>query len=454
MIGTSKVTPRTSWGFVIAAVVVFGSRAAWAQAPDKPTSEKEAAAAPAVPGTTVAQAEAAPPPAPPPPAPQPAAPPVAAVPPPADSTAGTVTAAPTTPTPDFKKINVGVGMRVGGAFTSSTTSSGINDSSLDEIYVEPRFSGDIAPMFAWQANFQGSIPTGAPGGMSTAGSNGSGVFNASASILDLIAKFEPHAGFHLWAGRLLVASDRSNFSGPWFMSPWKYPGFYASPLVQANGPVGPKQGFQGRNNGATVWGEFLNAKLKYYAGVFDLNDSGVSPLFTGRVNICLIGSESGFYHSSTYYGAQDIVAIGLGAQYQKNAEVDATGAAANLSNQMADLLAEKNFGAGGVATFEAQYYHFDANNVFGRKHAYYLLASWLMPTKLGVGKLQPLVRWQQATAQPVAMIGTPPSWKNFDAYLTYVIDDYFLRVSAGYSHGDVGTSPTSNAIFLGVQMQR
>ena len=41
-----------------------------------------------------------------------------------------------------------------------------------------------------------------------------------------------------------------------------------------------------------------------------------------------------------------------------------------------------------------------------------------------------------------------------DAYLTYVIDDYFLRVAAGYSHADMGTTPTSNAVYLGVQMQR
>ena len=34
-------------------------------------------------------------------------------------------------------------------------------------------------------------------------------------------------------------------------------------------PVGPKQGPQGRNNGAIVWGEFVGAKLKYYAGAFD-----------------------------------------------------------------------------------------------------------------------------------------------------------------------------------------
>jgi len=435
MKANSRVIALTSSGFAIAAAVMGGTAWAADPPPAAPLAQAEAAAPPP------------PPPAPPPPAPVPAAPPVAAVPAPAETP--TLTAAPAAPPPDFKKINVGVAMRVGGVFQSATDSSKLSDTGFDEIYVEPRFSGDIAPMFAWQANFQGGIPTGAM----TAGSNGSGTSQFSASILDLIAKFEPHPAFHLWAGRMLVPSDRSNFSGPWFMSPWKYPGLYATPLIGMYGPVGPKEGPQGRNNGATVWGEFLGAKLKYYVGAFDLNENDVSPLISGRVNICLLGSESGFYHSSTYYGAQDIVAIGLGVQYQKNIEVDASGAPASLSNQMADLLVEKNLGAGGVPTFEAQYYHFDQNNVFGRKHAYYLVGSWLTPNKIGVGKLQPLIRWQQATAQTVGGV-TPPSWKNFDAYLTYVIDDYFLRVAAGYSHGDVGTSPKSNAIFLGVQMQR
>jgi hypothetical protein len=440
MKSTNTVSARTRWGFVIAAAGLVSSGAAWAAdpPPSAPLAQGETATPPA------------PPPAPPPPAPQPAAPPVAAV--PAAAETPTVTAAPATPPPDFKKINVGVGMRVGGVFQSATDTSSLSDTGLDEIYVEPRFSGDIAPMFAWQANFQGGIPTGAPMGVSTAGSNGSGTPGVSASILDLIAKFEPDPGFHLWAGRMLVPSDRSNFSGPWFMSPWKYPGLYPSPLVAANGPLGPKQGPQGRNNGATVWGEFLGAKLKYYAGIFDLNDSGVSPLITGRVNICLLGSESGFYHSSTYYGSQDIVAVGLGAQYQKNASVNpATMAVGDLNTIIVDALGEKNFGPLGVFTAEAQYYHFDQNSAFGRKHAYYGLLSWLTPMKIGVGRLQPLVRLQQATAQ----VSGTPTWTMFDTYLTYVIDDYFVRVAAGYSHADMGAGTTaSNAVYLGVQMQR
>ena len=103
-----------------------------------------------------------------------------------------------------------------------------------------------------------------------------------------------------------------------------------------------------------------------------------------------------------------------------------------------------------MLTGEAQYYHFDEFDPSGRKHAYYLLGSWLTPNKIGVGKLQPLVRWQQATAQ----LSGAPSWKMIDAYLTYVIDDYFLRVAAGYSHADVGAPQASNAVYLGVQMQR
>src|SRR5690606_12362170 len=112
--------------------------------------------------------------------------------------------------------------------------------------------------------------------------------------------------FHLWVGQHLVPSDRSNFSGPFFMSPWTYPGL-----------SGPRQGPSGRNVGATAWGEFGGGKLKYYAGAFDLEGGPAArPLYTGRLNLAIIGEEPGFYNSSTYYGAKDVLAIGIAGQYQ------------------------------------------------------------------------------------------------------------------------------------------
>ena len=129
-------------------------------------------------------------------------------------------------------------MRCGwaGALQGTTDRSKLNDFGFDEVYAEARFSGRLTPLFAWQFNLNASYdPLGGAG---------------AAGIMDAIVKFEPMKEFHLWAGRMLVPSDRSNFSGPWFMSPWKYTG--------ADMPipfVGPRTKAFGRDNGVTAWGD-------------------------------------------------------------------------------------------------------------------------------------------------------------------------------------------------------
>jgi hypothetical protein len=389
---------------------------------------------------------AAPPAAPPPGAP-PAAPvaqnepppPPSVSPTPADKIPEPVIAAPAPTSPpapepagDPKRIEMGFALRVGARVQGTGTHvDQLNDFGLDEIYLETRFSGRLNPLFAWQVNLNAIYDP------------ASGV--GAANIMDAIAKFEPIEQFHLWAGRMLVPSDRSNFSGPWFMSPWKYPGI-DMPLPA---PPGPRTGPFGRDNGVTAWGQFVDGKVKYYASALNLSNRAQSPLYSGRLNFCLIGAEPGYYHSSTYYGSQDIVAIGVGGQYQKNgAPMGASGA--NYDEVNADLLAEKNLGPGGVPTVEAGYYHY-GNSFFSQggvavvKNYYYVLGSWLTPQKIGIGKLQPLVRWQQTT---------DPNWKILDAYATYVIDDYFLRFAVGYEHTDFGTAVNGNAILFGAQMQR
>jgi hypothetical protein len=320
---------------------------------------------------------------------------------------------------------------------------------------EARFHGMAYEHFSWVANFNAVInaPTlAAPG---------------SVGILDLIAQYKAVDEFQIWAGRLLVPSDRSNFTGPFFMIPWNYPGFY----FPGAPPIGPKDFANGRDVGITVWGNALDAKLKYYAGVYGLGGSlagqqDQQPYYSARVSYSLQGSEPGYFGSSTYYGQKSVFTIGAGAQYQKSGSKDtSTGAPKDTTLFMADALAEEAVPDAGTFTFEAQYYKFNDGYAFGPgltdalgnvtpvfapSHALYVLVGYLAPEPIGIGKLQPMVRLQQTI---------DPAWTILDAGLAYVIKDYSCRIVANYQHIDrgngstAGTNPVQNAVQLGVQLQ-
>ena len=118
----------------------------------------------------------------------------------------------------------------------------------------------------------------------------------------------------------------------------------------------------------------------------------------------------------------------------------------NLNIVMGNLLAEKTLPGAGTISLEGTYYHFD--NGQPAKQAFYVLASFLTADYIGVGKLQPLVRWQQTSPQSG---GT--KWTMLDALLTYVIYGYNLKLTAGYQRTDLGNSVVGNAIEVGFQVQ-
>jgi hypothetical protein len=331
---------------------------------------------------------------------------------------------------------------------------------LDRAYdatVEARFHGAVTDNFSWVANFNATLdqPTLANPG--------------SVGVMDLIAQYKAAKEFQIWAGRLLVPSDRSNFSGPFFSLPWNYPGFY----VPGAAPLGPHDGPTGRDQGATVWGNALEDKLKYYVGIYGIDQGTIptstvpaegNPYYSGRVSYSIQGSEPGYFGQSTYYGAKDVATIGVGAQYQKDGGID-TGTTPpgkkDAFNIMADALVEENVTDVGTFTLEGQFYKFSDGFVFAGtpvtgapiiapKEAFYVVAAYLTPQPIGVGKLQPLLRLQQTV---------DPAWTIFDAGLAYVFKDYSGRVVATYQHIDRGTSlptvagPVQNAIQLGIQLQ-
>ena len=299
----------------------------------------------------------------------------------------------------------------------------------------------------WTANLVATYGAGSIDGSSAAGVDGVTPNPAAGhvGVLDLIAQFEPDDAFNLWVGRMLVPSDRANFSGPWFSAPWIYPLF----LGPQNAPfavVGPKQGPFGRNDGATVWGQFNGGLLKYYVGAYNLHDATQKPLISGRLNLSLLNPEPGYYHSSTYYG-MDVLAIGVGGQYQKNGDAAATGAK-DYGMFNADLLFEKSLAESGVVDLEGAFYKYIGDNE-PLKWSHFALASYLSPEVVGVGKFQPLVRVQQAIPKNGGDTVT-----QLDAQVGYVVDTYATRLALGVTHASAGAGVSSNAVFLGVQMQK
>jgi hypothetical protein len=237
---------------------------------------------------------------------------------------------------------------------------------------------------------------------------------------------------------MLTPTDRSNFSGAWFMAPWNYSGI----LDTYYGPRGTEE--VGREVGVTAWGDIGKGKFKYYAMMGDLdsnfgNDTmaSQSPLFALRAQYAFIGAEPGFYGSSTYYGGQDIVALGAGLQYQKDyllgSSAGGMGVADNHTGFNADILAEFKTGAG-TPGIEAAFYHQSGDTrVGGLDNLFYVVPGFttdeVLPAK---GKLNATVRYQMAMAGK----DSPAERKAWaiEPSVAYLFKDYFAKLQLTYTY--------------------
>ena len=328
-------------------------------------------------------------------------------------------------------ISVGGWLRVGFKFQNHQDPEKLDDVSLDSSYAELHASGQVHEKVNWTFN------------MNANGNNG------EVHIMDAIIQLDLSDPIHVWVGQHLVPSDRSNFSGPFFMSPWAYPGL-----------TGPRQGPTGRNVGATLWGDIGGTgKFKYYAGVFDLTNGGLTdetggpdadadrPLYTGRLNLAIIGEEPGFYHSSTYYGAKDILAVGVGGQYQgQTPNAGENGENYRMFN--ADILAEFSPGGGSAGTITGEGALYQYQEVANQATTGLMgLVSYLIPGDVGGGRIQLGGRYQGKWVEEAE--NTPVTSIN-DFWAAYVLASYNMRITATYQQVfDAGPDP--QAILLGFQ---
>lgn len=272
-------------------------------------------------------------------------------------------------------------------------------------------------------------------------------------VLDAIGKFEFNQYVNIWAGRQLVPSDRAELDGPYFQNTFDFnkTPFYPSDFGNF------VAGRFGRDDGVNLWGAFFEDKrLTYVVGVFDGVDHTTSQrhrpntsdnlLWAGRVsyNFWDVEQNPGYYTSSTYYGkGGDILTLSFAAQRHE----DGAGTAEDQSDftgYSTDLLMEKILPNNGVLTLEGEYKVFQTGlttTALNDPNCFCLFDgdSWtatglyLFPDKLGIGQLQPYVRYTAnnpdfSTSRSEIEFGT-----------NYIIDGHNAKIALFYQYGDIAT---------------
>jgi hypothetical protein len=292
-------------------------------------------------------------------------------------------------------------------------------------------------------------------------------------ILDAIVKFQLTDNIHLWFGRMLPPSDRSNLSGPFYLNAWNFP------FVQFGYP----NIFQGRDDGAALWGEHGGGAFKWQIGAYEGESFGGpvvaghpasdNLLMAGRVVLNLLDPEPGYYNSSTYYGEKDILAIGAAAMHRHDALANFGAAGeADYTGWNLDFLFEKKLCNGATATLEAAYYDFTDNNGVGpgggavtlpphgfarQGESYFILGSYLFASEQCLfgytGKYQLMARYQQYDHDAVAASPSGTT-DQVDIQINYIAFGHNARLSAVWTQLDPAGPATDVDIFtLGAQLQ-
>ena len=145
--------------------------------------------------------------------------------------------------------------------------------------------------------------------------------------------------------------------------------------------------------------------------------------------------ETGYYLNGTYYGAKNLLGIGAAIQAQDGDTATTV-----------DFLMEKRVGEGGVVTVESEYANYDNlggyDGRYGESEGAYILAAFLFPKPVGIGKFEVLGKYANATFREGGVLADYDQdttefnfnyvIKEFNARLMFfVIDTSYSAVKSG-----------------------
>ena len=272
-------------------------------------------------------------------------------------------------------------------------------------------------------------------------------------VLDAVAKFS-FKGFDLWAGRFLPPSDRSNLDGPFYLNNYDFPIVQAYPAI-----------FAGRDNGVAIMKEYAGGKFKWSYGLFEgrtnSTNANANPdqadnlLQAARVTYNFWDPEPGYYTTSSYYGAKDVLAVAFVYQHEADGAGTPT-TVGDFTGWNVDVLMEKKLQNGGVVNLEGAYYDYDLDDKtdasLTQGEGYLLLGSYLIPKQIGWGKVQPYVRYQHFARDNLT--GDGGNRRRAEGGFNYIIDGQNAKISVLYfSDRNGSNADPKNTFKIGLQFQ-
>ena len=296
----------------------------------------------------------------------------------------------------------------------------------------------------------------------------SGGGEGNIEVIDANVQFQLTPEIAIWAGRFLSPSDRANMAGPYYSS-----GGGGGYWANVSSRYGWNGGVIGRDEGVAFVGSFLEDKLAVSFGAFEGDNifrfSGAGGtrldqrenstaaqtlgaddklMYAGRVQVAFWDSEPGYYGTGNYFGAKDILTVGIAGRQKSDGAISTT-AVGDYSSYSIDFLMEKKNVGPGTLSLEAAYYDYDTDKVFLAEEgdAYYVGAGYLFDTPVGWGKFMPFVRHQQFDAD------NNIKTERTDVGVNYVIEPYNALISAEYQKTDVTGRSDTDAFLVSLQMQ-
>ncbi|HMM86593.1 selenite/tellurite reduction operon porin ExtI [Azohydromonas sp.] len=167
-----------------------------------------------------------------------------------------------------------------------------------------------------------------------------------------------------------------------------------------------------RDMGAVVWGNLMDAKLQYRLMVADGREGQYvpkgKPRVTARVHVSLWDPEFSYGYLGTYLGTQKVLTIGASYDTQSDVAYGNYLSRSDIKDYKArtiDAFMELPTSSG-VYTASAAVFDYDTGGAFGQSpdpalsvnsdlKGHYLKAGYMLPNKLGPGRLQLFARHEK-----------------------------------------------------------